>query len=99
MQVPDTIDFLERLGQDAALRDATDDALRTALADAAIDPAMVEAIVAGDHRTLAIQLAARTDVCCLVYAPRRQDDEEEEEPPQDVPQQDHGPKSQRRSAA
>lgn len=93
----DTIDFLERLGSDARLRHATDEEIRTTLANAGIDPAVAEAIVRGDLGTLATHLAARTDVCCLIYAPRREEEEEEEEEdsPQDVPQPDDGPKSQR----
>jgi hypothetical protein len=92
--VPDTIDFLERLGQDARLRHATDDEIRTALADAGIDPAAREAIVDGDQRSLEAQLAARASVCCLIWAPLRPQEEEEDDAPQDVPQGQDGPKSQ-----
>ena len=95
----DTIDFLERLGQDARLRHATDDEIRAALADAGIDPAVGEAVVTGDQRALATGLAARTNVCCLIWAPLRPQEEEEKDAPQDVPPQNHGPKSQQRRVA
>jgi hypothetical protein len=93
--VTDIIDFLERLGQDAQLRHASESELRAALAAAAIEPAAATAILAGDRRTLERQLAARSEFCCLIYAPRREDEEEEEgdeEHEDDAPDQT-GPKS------
>jgi hypothetical protein len=77
------IDFLERLGTDAHLRNASDVELEQALVNAQIDPAVREAILAGDQRRLESLLGATTNVCCVVYAPIREDDDEEsEEPPQ-----------------
>jgi hypothetical protein len=93
--VSEIIDFLEKLGQDAQLRHGSEGEIRAALAVAAIEPGAATAILAGDRRTLERQLAARSHVCCLIYAPRREDDEEEEgdeEHEDDAPDQS-GPKS------
>lgn len=90
------IDFLEKLGQDAQLRHAGCGEISAALAAARIDKVAAEAILAGDERTLAAHLAARSEVCCLIFAPRREDEEPEKEdevPEQDAPD-DNGPKSQ-----
>ena len=93
----DIIDFLEKLGQDAQLRHAGCGEIREALADARIDEAPAAAILAGDERRLAILLGARTDLNCLVFAPRRvpeeEPDKEGEVPEQDAPD-DNEPKSQ-----
>ncbi len=67
------IEFLERLGRDAHLRHASAELLGTASSNAAIDPALLTAIVDKDLQTLQSLLGADTDVCCLIYAP--EDDE------------------------
>ncbi len=97
----DIIDFLEKLGQDAQLRHADCGEIREALADARIDKTAAAAILAGDERTLARHLGARTDLNCLIFAPRRAPGEEPDKEPEkegDVPEQDapddNGPKSQ-----
>ncbi len=72
------IDFLEKLGQDAQLRHASESEICAALAAAGIEPAAASAILAGDRETLEKQLAARGELCCLIYAPRREEEEEEE---------------------
>ena len=78
------IDFLERLGTDAKLRNASDVELEQALVSAQIDPEVRAAILAGDQQRLESLLGATTNVCCVVYAPMREDDDEQsEEPPQD----------------
>lgn len=97
----DIIDFLEKLGQDAQLRHADCGEIQAALADARIDKTAAVAILAGDGRTLATHLGARTDINCLIFAPRRapgeepekEPDKEDEVPEQDAPD-DNGPKSQ-----
>ena len=77
------IDFLERLGTDAKLRNASDAELEQALVHAQIDPEVRAAILAGDQKRLESLLGATTNVCCVVYAPMREDDDEEgEDPPQ-----------------
>jgi len=74
--VSNVIDFLERLGGDANLRYASDDAVEAALKLAGIDEAVRAAIVAKDQGALEALLGADTNVCCIVEKP---DDEEEEE--------------------
>ena len=93
----ETIDFLQKLGQDAQLRHAGCGEIGQALIAARIDKMAAAAILAGDERALAAYLAARSNVCCLIFAPRREDEEKPEKegevPEQDAPD-DHGPKSQ-----
>jgi hypothetical protein len=72
------IDFLELLGQDAALRYATGDALSQAVAARVSDPALQAAILHGGQQRLETALGAATNVCCGV-APAKDDDEEYEE--------------------
>jgi hypothetical protein len=50
------VEFLARVGADADLRAASGDALRQALEDEAIDPALREAIIAGDATGLRLLL-------------------------------------------
>lgn len=70
------IDFLERLGQDADLRTATNDQIDEALRNAGIDPALRSAIVNCDQLRLEALLGADSNVCCMIY---KEDEEEEEE--------------------
>ena len=70
------IDFLERLGQDAQLRIATNEQIDEALRNAGIDPALRAAIVSRDQRSLEALLGADSNVCCMIY---KEDEEEEEE--------------------
>jgi hypothetical protein len=74
--VSNIIDFLERLGGDAGLRHASDDAVEAALKLAGIDQAVRSAIVSKDQSALEALLGADTNVCCMINKP---DDEEEEE--------------------
>ncbi len=91
----DIIDFLEKLGQDSQLRHADAGEIQRSLSEAGVDPLAAAALVAGDERKLAEQLAARSDLCCLVYAPRREDEEEEEGevPAEEDAPEENGPKS------
>ncbi len=70
------IDFLERLGQDADLRTATDEQIDEALRNAGIAPALRTAIVNCDQHSLEELLGADSNVCCMIY---KEDEEEEEE--------------------
>lgn len=70
------IDFLERFGSDADLRNASGEAVDEALKAAGIDPALRLAIVGKDQGALERLLGADTNVCCMINAP---DEEEEEE--------------------
>ena len=80
------IDFLERLGNDAQLRHASDSALEQALINAQIDPAVREAILLRDQRRLETLLGATTNVCCVIYAPMHEEGDE----PEDDQRQDDG---------
>lgn len=74
------IDFLERLGQDAGLRQATDTAVEHAMSRAGIEPALQAAILNKDQYLLESLLGADTNVCCLVHIPGDgfEDDDEAE---------------------
>src|ERR1700753_2516098 len=76
MSVSNVIDFLERLGQDAELRDATSDEIHEALRVAGIEPQLRTAILGDDRQALEALLGADGNVCCVVF---KEDEEEEEE--------------------
>jgi hypothetical protein len=76
--VSNVIDFLERFGQDAALRDAGEDAVAEALRTAGLEPALQAAILDKDQRKLEALLGADTNVCCMINAPDEEEEEEEE---------------------
>ncbi|HWK50073.1 MAG TPA: hypothetical protein VNR40_09305, partial [Steroidobacter sp.] len=61
------IEFLEQLGQDSRLRNATGLELQAALAQAGIEPAVHAALAGADRHSLETQAGAATNVCCLVY--------------------------------
>ncbi|MDE2154426.1 MAG: hypothetical protein KGJ32_00810 [Xanthomonadaceae bacterium] len=69
------IDFLERVGQDARLRHASQDVVQLALADAQIDPELRVAIHAKDQRRLEALLGKST-LCCAFMAPETEDEGE-----------------------
>ncbi len=71
------ISFLERLGQDATLRHASEDDLALALTRAKIDPELQAAILGGNQSEIEMLLGANTNVCCGL-APEKREDEEEE---------------------
>ena len=73
------IDFLERFGRDAELRDASVDAVEEAMRVAGIDPSVRLAIVGKDQSALERLLGADTNVCCMVNAPDKEEEEEEED--------------------
>jgi hypothetical protein len=73
----DVIDFLEKMGQDPALRYASRAALDSALAQARLSPQVREALASGDQRALE-SLLGSDNVCCMIYAPL-----EEQEQPQE----------------
>lgn len=77
------IDFLERLGQDAQLRHASDDQLERALVNAQIDPEVRDAILMRDQRRLESLLGTNPNVCCMIIAPAREEDDEFEEEKKD----------------
>jgi len=85
--VSNVIDFLERLGQDAQLRDATGEEIEAALLNAGIEPGLRAAILEGDQRALEALLGADTNVCCVVY---KEDEEEEEEHEDEEEEEEEG---------
>jgi hypothetical protein len=77
--VSNVIDFLERFGQDADLRHATDAAVAEALRNAGIEPALQAAVLDKDQRALEALLGADTNVCCMVFKEDEEEEETEEE--------------------
>jgi hypothetical protein len=84
--VSNVIDFLERLGQDAQLHEATGEEIEAALLNAGIEPGLRAAILEGNQRALEALLGADTNVCCVVY----KEDEEEEEEHEDEEEEEEG---------
>ncbi len=78
------IDFLERLGRDADLQQASGDIWEEALRSAGIDPALRAAILGNDRQALEALVGAPGVVCCIVY----KEDEEEEEEQEDEPEEE-----------
>lgn len=82
------IEFLERLGADARLRDASNHEIKEALDLAKIEPAQQAALLTGDGRALETLLGVKANSCCLIHAP--DDDEDESETEQDDDNDDGG---------
>jgi hypothetical protein len=72
----DVIDFLERMGQDAQLRHASQDEVELALTSAEIDPELRVAILARDEPGLQA-LLGQAPFCCLIH-PAKPGEEQEE---------------------
>jgi len=70
------IDFLERMGQDAQLRHASQDEVGLALAGTEIDPELRVAILARDEQGLQA-LLGQDPFCCLI-SPAKPGEEQEE---------------------
>jgi hypothetical protein len=81
----DVIDFLERMGQDAQLRNASLDDLQQALNSAEIAPELQTAILAGNQEQLKTLL--NQGPLCVALFPGKEDeedgDEDEEKPPRE----------------
>lgn len=73
------IDFLERMGQDAQLRQSSPDEVALALADAEIDPALRLAILSKDPQRIEALLGQEPFCCLLVPGEEQEEDEEESE--------------------
>jgi hypothetical protein len=74
------IDFLERMGQDAQLRDASQEKLVLALASSRINPELRAAILAKDQVRLEALLGS-INVCCMINPGKEDEDEDTEESP------------------
>ena len=72
----DVIDFIERLGQDSALRYASHQVVDRVSSEAQVSPEMRMALASRDQRLLESLLGVATNVCCLVHAPVGEEDED-----------------------
>jgi hypothetical protein len=79
------IDFLERLGQDARLRQGLQDEVALAIAHAQIDPELRVAILAKDQQRIEA-LLGQGPLCCMLV-PGKEGEEEEEEG-EEIPSRD-----------
>lgn len=71
------IEFLERMGVDAAFRYAAPAEVERAAAEAQLDGALRAAIVRGDADRLGALIGARENVCCIVAVPSDGEDEDD----------------------
>jgi predicted house-cleaning noncanonical NTP pyrophosphatase (MazG superfamily) len=72
------IETLEKLGQDSALRYASDADLETALRRAGVHESVRAAILAKDRRRLEVLLDADAIVCCMIARPFREEEGEDD---------------------
>jgi len=72
------IDLLERMGQDARLRHASQDEVELALTGAQIDPELRAAILAKDQRWLELLLGA-SNACCYQAAEEEEEKEDKDD--------------------
>jgi hypothetical protein len=85
MHMPDIVDFLEKVGQDALLNRASRSELELVLAGVKMDQQAREALVAGDRR----RLEALFDVaplCAMLIPGEEQEEEQEEEDTEESPE-------------
>ena len=74
------VDFLERMGQDAHLRHASQNELELMLKGQQIDPEVERAIFANDQSWLN-SLLGQGNVCCAQFPGKEDEDEDTEESP------------------
>lgn len=72
--MPDIIEFLEKLGQDANRRHLEGAGLERALVDANLDAGVRAAILRDDRQHLATLLGVPARSCCLVEDPEGRDE-------------------------
>ena len=77
------IGFLEKMGQDATLRHATQNELELALTLAQIDPELQTAIMSKDQTRIETLLGASRNICANLFPAKEDEDEGEEEPSKD----------------
>lgn len=87
------IDFLEKMGQDARLRLASPAELTLALDGEQLDPAVRNAILAGDQSALD-KLLGRGTLCCMLF-PAKEDEDENEREDDETPSREDEEKSVR----
>jgi hypothetical protein len=83
----DVIDFLDRVGSDASLRNASRDELAVALATAQADPVLSKAILGKDGQPLDA-LLGQDAFCCYINPGKEDEDEEDEEDEEDGVEED-----------
>src|SRR5690242_3221787 len=71
----DVIDFLERMGQDAALRHAPEAVLEQAMRDAQMSARARAALMSGTRAAIQAVVGAENSVCCMIYAPEQEGEE------------------------
>jgi hypothetical protein len=74
----DVIDFLERMGQDAALRHAPEAVLEQAMRDAQMSPQARAALMSGNRAEIQLVAGAQSNVCCMINVPSPEGDEDGE---------------------
>ncbi len=74
----DVIDFLDRVGRDATLRNASRDELAVALATAQATPVLSSAILGKDRQALGA-LLGQDPFCCYINPGKEDEDETEDE--------------------
>lgn len=74
----DVIDFLQRVGQDAQLRHASQDEVGLALSGAEVDLELRVAILAADGQSLATKLGKGV-FCCYINPGKEDEDEDDED--------------------
>lgn len=79
------INLLETLGQNAEFRHADAEQLATLMTDT--DPALIDAVIAGDQARLEHLLGARTNVVCGLH-PAEEPEEEPQDEPEDQPEKE-----------
>jgi hypothetical protein len=67
--MPTTLEFLERIGQEAQLRHAGNEALAHAMADAGLESESYAALLTRSQSALERLLGATANVCCAVGPP------------------------------
>lgn len=71
------IRLLEKMGQNSEFRYADAEHIASLMADA--DPALIDAVTAGDQSKIESLLGARTNVVCGIYPAQEPDQEEPSE--------------------
>jgi hypothetical protein len=84
----DIIDFLEKMGQECHLRDATDAELAEALEDAGVESVAQAALLSRDPHALETFLGTTPNACCLVDPGHEEEEEEDDDDEDDEDDED-----------
>lgn len=83
MGMTDVIEFLERMGQDAQLRQGSQDEVELALTSAEVAPELQAAILAKDQKKLEMLLGQLPH--CAVFLPGKEEEEDDEDESEETP--------------